>query len=79
MAMLGGAAIGGAAGGTTGGLIGLGMPEYEAKQYQGKLRDGNILLSVHTEDGEQAKRAEEIFKANNAKDIKRTGEAPVKR
>ncbi len=79
MAMLSGAALGGAAGGTTGGLIGLGIPEYEAKQYEGKLRDGNILLSVHTEDGEQAKRVEEIFKANNAKDIKRIGETPVKR
>ena len=78
MAMLSGAAIGGAAGGTTGGLIGLGIPEYEAKQYEGKLRDGNILLSVHTENGDEAKRVEEIYKANNAHDIKRAGEQKVK-
>lgn len=78
MAMLSGAAIGGAAGGATGGLIGLGLPEFEAKQYESKLKDGNILVSVHTEDGDQAKRAEEIFKTNGAKDVKRTGEAKVR-
>jgi uncharacterized membrane protein len=79
MAALSGAAVGGAAGGLTGGLIGMGIPEYEAKQYEGKVRDGNILLSVHTESAAEAKRAEEIFKANNAHDIKRTGEESVKR
>lgn len=79
MAALSGAAVGGTVGGVTGGLIGMGIPEYEAKQYEGKLREGNILLSVHTENGDQAKRAEEIFKANNAHDIKRTGEEKVKK
>ena len=78
MAALSGAAIGAATGGVTGGLIGLGIPEYEAKQYEGKLREGNILLSVHTENGDEAKRAEEIFKAAGAKDVKRTGEQAVK-
>ncbi|MDQ5965230.1 MAG: hypothetical protein QG625_1385 [Cyanobacteriota bacterium erpe_2018_sw_39hr_WHONDRS-SW48-000098_B_bin.30] len=78
MAMLGGAALGGAAGGATGGLIGLGLPEYEAKQYEGRLRDGNILLSVHTENMEEAKQAEQIFKNGGAKDIHRTGEEKVK-
>jgi len=77
MAALGGAAIGGATGGATGGLIGLGIPEYEAKQYEGKIRDGNILLSVHVADGDEAKRVEEIYKANGAKDIHRTGEEKV--
>ena len=48
-----GAAAGAAVGGLTGALIGMGIPEYEAKQYEGKLRDGNLLISVHTEDGEQ--------------------------
>jgi hypothetical protein len=78
MAALSGAAIGGAAGGATGGLIGLGIPEYEVKLYEGKLRDGNILLSVHTEDGDEAKRVEEIYKAGDAQDINRTGEEKVK-
>jgi hypothetical protein len=78
MAALSGAAIGGAAGGATGGLIGLGIPEYEAKLYEGKLRDGNLLLSVHTEDNDEARRVEEIYKAGDAKDVSRTGEEKVK-
>ncbi|MCW5822380.1 MAG: DUF3341 domain-containing protein [Cyanobacteria bacterium TGS_CYA1] len=78
MAALAGSAIGGSAGGVTGGLIGLGMPEFEAKQYEGKLNAGNILISVHTEDGEQAKRAEQVMKGNGAKDIARSGEESVK-
>src|SRR5687768_3776353 len=50
MAALGGAAVGGATGGLVGALIGLGIPEYEAKLYEGRLRSGNILISVHTDD-----------------------------
>src|SRR5262245_17989588 len=61
MAALGGAAVGAAAGGITGALVGMGIPEYEAKQYEGKVRDGNILISVHTEDREEKNRAKEIF------------------
>ncbi len=79
MATLGGAAVGAATGGITGGLIGLGMPEYEAKQYESKLRDGNVLISVHTNDGNDAKRAEEILKAAGARDIMRSGEEKVPR
>ena len=75
MALLSGAAIGGSVGGVSGGLIGLGIPEIEAKQYENKLRDGNILLSVHTENGDEAKKAEEIFKAAGARDIHRVHEA----
>ena len=48
MAALAGAAGGAAAGGLAGALIGLGIPEYEAKRYEGKIKDGNILMSVHT-------------------------------
>jgi hypothetical protein len=77
MAALGGAAIGAAGGGVVGGLIGLGIPEWEAKQYEGKLNEGNVLISVHTEDNDQIKRAEEIYKAAGAKDIKVTGEEKV--
>jgi hypothetical protein len=79
MAALGGAAIGGAAGGLIGGLIGMGIPEYEAKLYEGKVRSGNILISVHTENGEQVKTARKIFETANASDIKSTGEAHAPR
>ncbi len=79
MAALSGAAIGGATGGTAGSLIGLGIPEIEAKQYETKLKDGNILLSVHTENGDEAKRVEEIYKAEGAFDICKTGEEKVKK
>lgn len=74
MAALSGAAIGAAAGGLTGALVGAGIPEYEAKQYEGKIRSGNILLSVHTEDGAQVSRIKEIFKSEGAEDISYTGE-----
>jgi hypothetical protein len=77
MSMLGGAAIGGTVGGVTGGLIGLELPEYEAKQYEGKLHDGNILLSLHTTNASHAKKAEDLFRALGAKDITRAEEAKV--
>ncbi len=79
MAALSGAAVGATVGGLSGALIGLGIPEYEAKLYEGKIRDGNILLAVHGSSGDQLKRAEEIFKANKATDIHRVGEAAVKK
>jgi len=78
MAALAGAAVGAAAGGLTGALVGLGIPEYEAKQYEGKILKGNMLISVHTEDGDEVDRAKEIFKREGAQDISYTGEAAVK-
>jgi len=72
MAALSGAAVGAAVGGLTGALIGLGIPEYEAKRYEGKIRKGNILISVHTEDSNEASRVKEIFEQNNAEDISST-------
>ena len=75
MAALGGAAIGATAGGIAGGLIGLGIPELEAKRYEGKVKDGNILLSVHAENSEEIERAEEIFTNAGAEDICTTGQA----
>jgi hypothetical protein len=74
MAALSGAAIGAAAGGVAGGLIGLGMPEIEAKRYEGKLKEGNILLSVHTENSEEISKAKDIFTKAQAHDICVTGE-----
>jgi hypothetical protein len=77
LAALGGAAAGGTIGGVTGALVGLGIPEYEAKQYEGKLKNGNILISVHTEDSEERKAAKEIFERARANDISYTAEASV--
>jgi hypothetical protein len=77
MAALAGAAGGAAAGGLTGALIGMGMPEYEAKRYEGKIKNGNILLSVHTEDSKARDRAKKILEAGGAMDISYTGEASV--
>ncbi len=75
LAALSGAAIGAAAGGIAGGLIGLGIPELEAKRYEGKVKEGNILLSVHTENSEEIKSAKEIFTHAGAHDICTTGES----
>ena len=78
MAALGGAAVGGIGGGITGALIGLGMPELEAKRYEGKIRAGNYLVSVHAENGDEVSRAKEIFKSCNATDISTGGETHPK-
>jgi hypothetical protein len=77
LAALSGAAAGGAAGVLTGALIGYGIPEYEAKQYEGKVKGGNILISVHTEDSRQRDKARDIFERAHADDISYTGEARV--
>src|SRR6202521_1943456 len=69
MVALAGAAGGAAAGGVTGALIGMGILEYEAKRYEGKVKDGNILMSVHTEDSKERERAKDIFVNGGAKDI----------
>jgi uncharacterized protein (TIGR02271 family) len=69
MAALSGAAIGAATGGIAGGLIGLGIPEYEAKRYESRVREGNILISVHSDNADETRRAKEIFERNSAEDI----------
>jgi hypothetical protein len=75
IAALSGAAVGAAAGGIAGGLIGLGIPEIEAKRYEGKIKQGNLLISVHTEDSKDVARAKDIFTKAGAQDICTTGEA----
>jgi hypothetical protein len=77
MAALSGAAVGGLVGGVAGALIGLGVPEFEAKRYEGKIREGNILISVHTEKHEEVSRVKEIFTQGGATDISSTGESSV--
>ncbi len=72
---LSGAAVGATVGGIAGGLIGLGIPEIEAKRYEGKLKAGNILISVHTESGDEINRAKKIFTEAKAHDICTAAEA----
>jgi hypothetical protein len=78
MAALGGAAVGTAAGGVVGALVGMGIPEFEAKRFDAKIREGNILISVHTEDGKQRDVAKDIFKRLGADDISTGSEARAK-
>src|SRR5262247_1781727 len=61
MAALSGVAAGAALGGIAGALIGLGIPEYEAKRYEGKINEGHVLISVHTDDRTERSRAKEIL------------------
>jgi hypothetical protein len=77
LAALSGAAAGAAVGGITGALVGMGIPEIEAKRYEGKIKGGNLLISVHTESSDEVKKAEDIFKKANAEDICSTTEASV--
>src|SRR3954462_6128165 len=77
MAALSGAAIGAAAGGLVGTLVGMGIPEYEAKRYEAKIREGRILISVHSENSDETKRAKEIFDRAGAEDIATAGEESV--
>ena len=79
MAMLAGAGVGGAVGGLSGALIGLGIPEYEAKRYEGRVKDGGILLSVHSDDSQWTKKAKEILERTGAQDVSSTGEATAKK
>ena len=78
MAAMSGAALGTATGGIIGGLVGMGIPEFEAKRYDAKVRDGNILISVHTEDGNQRSVAKDIFERGGADDISTGSEAKAK-
>jgi hypothetical protein len=77
LAALSGATVVGTAGGIAGALIGMGIPEYEAKRYEGKIRGGNILISVHAESSDEVSRAKKIFKDAGAEDISYTGEEGV--
>src|SRR5579871_2679008 len=75
MAALAGAGVGGAVGGITGALIGMGIPEYEAKRYEGRVKDGGILLSVHCDSSDWVKRAKQILEQTGAQDVSSTGES----
>jgi hypothetical protein len=69
MAALAGVGVGGAVGGLTGALIGMGIPEYEAKRYEGRIKTGGILLSVHSDNSDWTGRAKKILEQTGAEDI----------
>jgi hypothetical protein len=75
MAALAGAGVGGTVGGIAGALIGMGIPEYEAKRYEGRVKKGGILLSVHSDGPEWTKKAKEILERTGAQDVSSSGEA----
>jgi hypothetical protein len=74
MATLAGLGVGGAVGGLVGALVGMGIPEYEAKRYEGAVKEGGTLLSVHCDTSEQVDRAKASLKETGAKDIASTSE-----
>ena len=75
MSLLSGIGVGGVIGGLTGALVGLGTPEYEAKRYEGRIRKGGILLSVHCDDSDWIKTARMILQQTGAEDVSYTTEA----
>lgn len=75
MAALAGMGAGAVLGGATGALVGIGIPEYEAKRYEGLVRNGGILISVHCDNSEWTSRAKELLERNGVEDISSTSEA----
>jgi hypothetical protein len=74
LATLGGLGIGGALGGIAGALVGMGIPEYEAKRFESSVKEGGMLLSVHAGTGEWVDKAKSIFKECGAHDVSSTTE-----
>ena len=74
MAALAGLGAGGAVGGFVGALVGMGVPEYEAKRYEGRVKDGGVLISVHCATSEEIKTAKAVLEQTGAEDISSTGE-----
>src|SRR5471032_3470258 len=77
MGALAGLGVGGAVGGLIGALVGMGIPEYEAKRYEGRVKEGGVLLSVHCDTSEEIARAKDVLKLTGAEDIASTGEEAV--
>jgi hypothetical protein len=75
MGALAGLGVGGAVGGLIGALVGMGIPEYEAKRYEGRIKEGGVLLSVHCDTSDEIKRAKDLLKNTGAEDISSTGES----
>ena len=77
MGALAGLGAGAAAGGIIGALVGMGIPEYEAKRYEGRVKSGGVLLSVHCDTSDEISRAKDLLKATGAEDIASAGEKSV--
>lgn len=77
VATISGIAAGAAVGGISGALVGMGIPENEARGYESKLRAGNVLIAVHTEDAAAQKSAREVLKRHGAHDIDVTRESSL--
>jgi hypothetical protein len=75
MGALAGAGAAGATGGLIGALAGAGIPEYEAKRYEGLVKNGGILMSVHCDNSEWTRKAKNILEQTGAHDVSSTGEA----
>jgi hypothetical protein len=75
MAALAGAGVGGTVGGITGALVGMGIPEFEAKRYEGLVKGGGILLSVHSDNSDWTKKAKDILQHCQVGDVSSAGEA----
>jgi hypothetical protein len=78
MATLAGVGVGGAVGGFTGALVGSGIPEYEAKRYEGRLQKGGILISVHCDTSQEIERARIVLQRTGAEDVSTTSESSAK-
>jgi hypothetical protein len=78
MATLAGVGVGGAVGGFTGALVGSGIPEYEAKRYEGRLQKGGILISVHCDTSQEIERAKTVLRRTAAEDVSTTSESSAK-
>ncbi len=75
MGALAGIGSGGVVGGIIGALVGMGIPEFEAKRYEGRIKAGGILLSVHCDNSDWVSKAKDLLKRTGAEDISSTGEA----
>jgi hypothetical protein len=75
MATLAGAGAGGALGTLIGALSGLGIPEYEAKRYEGRVKGGGVLVSAHCDTSDEIDTAKDVLKRTGAEDIASAGEA----
>ena len=75
MAALAGLGVGGTVGGIVGALTGLGIPEYEARRYEGRVKGGGTLLSVHCDTTDEIARAKSILKGTKAEDIASSSES----
>ena len=78
MSALAGVGVGGAVGGLVGALVGMGIPEYEAKRYEGRVKEGGVLLSVHCETSDEVSLAKDTLRRTGATDISSSGEEPIR-